>query len=275
MKHNSAAYLHLIGEVMRLAIADRNHYVADPDFADVPVEALLGKGYALERRRLISLDKTMPTASAGQPPGGPEKENTSHLTVVDAEGNMVALAQTLGGWFGSGVVVADTGVLFSNQMRHLHLEPDSPSRVEPGKRPRSNQSPTIVLKDGEPFMAIGTPGSDAIWQRLTQAIVNMVDFGMDIQTAISKPRIIYGGFQETGTEIPPTFQVESRVPEETVAGLRKLGFTVKVIPSDEGRLNGVVRDPKTGFLLGGADPRRLGSVGDWWAATASVYAVGW
>jgi gamma-glutamyltranspeptidase/glutathione hydrolase len=260
--HNSAAYLHLVGEVMRVAIADRNGYIGDPDFTDVPIAKILSKEYAAERRKLISLARTIPAAA--KPGAASVPHHTTHLTVVDREGNMVALTQTLGEWFGSGVVAGDTGVLFSNQMRHLHLDPKSPSRVEPGKRPRSNQSPTIVLKDGKPFMAIGTPGSDAIWQRLAQAIVNVVDFGMDIQQAISSPRMIYGSFQETGTDIPaPTFEIESKVPTGVVAALKKKGYTMKVIDDDDGRLTGIVIDPVTGFRTGGADPR------------SCVYAMGW
>jgi gamma-glutamyltranspeptidase len=103
----------------------------------------------------------------------------------------------------------------------------------------------------------------------------MIDFGMDIQRAVSEPRLIYGGPQETGTEIPPIFDVEDRVPEDTRAALRALGYTLEVIPSDEGSVNGVVRDAASGFLWGGADPRRLGSEGSWWGPTASVYAIGW
>ena len=262
-EHNSADYLHLIGEVIRLALADRNHYVADPDFVEIPVEKLLSKEYAKKRRALIDLNSTRPYTMPGDFSNELPEENTTHLTVVDKEGNMVALTQTLGAWYGSGVVVGNTGIFFSNQMRHLHTQNDSPSRVEPGKRPRSNQSPTIVLKDGKPFMAIGTPGGDRIWQRLTQAIVNIIDFGMDIQTAITKPRIGYGGYQETGIEIPPIFTIESRIPADVIEGLRAKGFELEVVKEDEGRLNGIIIDPNTGFYLGGADPRAL------------VYGIGW
>lgn len=278
LKQNSAEYLHLIGEVQRLAIADRNRYVADPEFVSVPIERLLSKEYAAERRKLIALDKTLPSvpaSSLGATPNAADKANTTHLTVVDGEGNMVALTQTLGSWYGSGVVAADTGVLFSNQMRHLHTEADSPSKVGPGRRPRSNQSPLIVLKDGQPWLAIGTPGNDGIWQRLAQVLVNIIDFGMNVQQAVAAPRILYGGPQETGSELPPIFQIEDRVSEATVAALHAKGFKLTVIPSDEGSVNGVLRDPKTGFLMGGADPRRLGNEGSWWGEVASVYAVGW
>ena len=260
--HNSAQYLHLIGEVMRLAIADRNRYVGDPNFVKVPVERLLSKEYARQRRALIHLDSTMPVAVAGDL-GQPVESHTTHLNVVDAEGNMVALTQTLGAIFGSGVIAADTGVMFSDEMRHLHLDPKDPSYLQPGKRSRSNQSPIIVLKDGNPFMAIGTPGNDGIWQRLVQVIVNVVDFHFDIQTAITHPRMVYGGSQETGSEIKPIFNVEDRIARAVMESLRSRGYEIKSVTDDIGRVNGIVVDPRTGFRFGGADPRESG------------YALGW
>jgi gamma-glutamyltranspeptidase/glutathione hydrolase len=260
--HNSPEYLHLIGEVMRLAIADRNRYVGDPDFVKVPVEKLLSKSYAAERRKLIHLDSTIPVATAGDVDAQGDK-HTTHLSVVDGDDNMVALTQTLGDLFGSGAITADTGVLFSDEMRHLHLDPNDPSRLEPGKRSRSNQSPLIVLKDGKPFMTIGTPGSNGIWQRIVQVIVNIVDFGMDVQTAITAPRTIYGGRAETGTEFKPVFKVEDRIPLATLNALRAKGYEVISVKDDDGRVNGIVIDPATGFRLGGADPREDG------------YAIGW
>jgi gamma-glutamyltranspeptidase / glutathione hydrolase len=262
LSHNSPEYLHLIGEVMRLAIADRNRFVGDPDFVKVPVERLLSKDYAAERRKLIHLDSTIPVATAGDFEQTEDK-HTTHLSVIDGEGNMVALTQTLGDLFGSGVVAANTGVLFSDEMRHLHLDRNDPSRLEPGKRSRSNQSPLIVLKDGKPFMTIGTPGSNGIWQRIVQVIVNVVDFGMDVQSAITAPRMIYGGRAETGTEFKPVFKVEDRIPEMTINALRAKGYEITVVKDDDGRVNGIVIDPVTGFRLGGADPREMG------------YALGW
>jgi gamma-glutamyltranspeptidase/glutathione hydrolase len=263
MSHNSAEYLHLIGEVMRLAVVDRNRYVGDPDFVEIPVDRLLSKEYAAERRRLIHQDSTMTAATAGDYDAKPGESHTTHLNVVDAEGNMVALTQTLGAVFGSGVIAADTGVMFSNQMRHLHADPRDPSRLEPGKRPRSNESPLIVLKEGQPFMALGTPGNDGIWQRLPQVIVNLIDFGMDVQAAITAPRMIYGGTQETGTDMAPVFNVEDRITEAVIGALRRKGFEIKPVRDDSGRVNGIVIDPRSKFRLGGADPREYG------------YAVGW
>ena len=261
--HNTPDYLHIIGEVMRLAVADRNTYVGDPDFVKVPVKRLLSREYAAERRSLIHSDATMPVATAGDIGPPPVESHTTHLNVADSDGNMVALSQTLGAKFGSAVIVGDTGVVFSNQMRHLHLDPKDPSRMEPGKRPRSNESPLIVMKDGQPFMALGTPGNDGIWQRLVQVIVNVVDFGMDIQTAITEPRMTYGGTQETGTRIDPIFAVEDRIPAPVMDALRARGFQVKAVADDIGRVNGIIIDPRSHLRLGGADPREYG------------YAIGW
>lgn len=260
---NTPEYLHVIGEVMRLAIADRNRYVGDPNFVKVPVEKLLSKDYARERRSLIDMNRTMPIATAGDF-GQPTESHTTHMNAVDADGNMVALTQTLGAIFGSGVIAADTGVLLSDEMRHLHIEdPQDPSFLQPGKRSRSNESPIIVMKDGKPFMAIGTPGSDGIWQRLVQVIVNVIDFGLDIQTAITEPRMIYGGNQESGTEIKPIFNVEDRISGRVMDALRAKGYAIKSVPDDHGRVSAIVIDPQTGFRLGGADPRESG------------YALGW
>ncbi len=258
--HNSPEYLHLLGEVMRLAIADRNRYVGDPEFVKVPVDKLVSKEYAAERRKLIYLDSTMPVATAGDV-AKPEETHTTHLNVVDGDGNMVALTQTLGDYFGAHLVAADSGVLLSDEMRHLHLDPNDPSRLEPGKRSRSNESPIIILKDGKPYMAIGTPGSDGIWQHLVQVIVNVIDFGMDIQAAITAPRMRSGGV-EAGTEIKPLFSVEDRIPTATMDALRAKGYEIRPI-EQSGRVNGIVIDPVSGFRLGGADPRENG------------YALGW
>jgi len=262
LRRNTADYLHLVGEVMRLAIADRNRYVGDPNFVRVPVERLLSKGYANERRSLIDLNRTLPVAVAGDV-GESDDSHTTHLNVVDGDGNMVALTQTLGAIFGSGVVAADTGVLFSDEMRHLHLDSKDPSVVAPGKRSRSNQSPIIVLRDGKPFMAIGTPGNDGIWQRLVQVIMNVIDFGLDVQTAITEPRMVYGGSQETGSEIRPIFNVEDRIPLTVMVSLRARGYVVNSVKDDNGRVNGIVIDPRTGFRFGGADPRETGYAAGW------------
>jgi len=274
--HNTPDYLNVIAEVQRLGISDRNRYVADPEAISVPVERLLSKSYAAERRALIKIGAAMP----GVPDPGlanekPARGNTTHLSVADAEGNLVSLTQTLGAWFGSGVVAADTGVVFSNQMRHLHTVPDSPSRLGPGRRPRSNQSPVIVLREGEPVLALGTPGTEGIWQRLVQVLVNVIDFRMDIQRAVAAPRLLHGGPTRLALSPPALVKAEDRIAPETLAALAARGFTVQRMPDDEGSVNGVLRDPATGLLYGGADPRRWGHEEGWWGPANSVYAIGW
>ncbi len=252
--HNSTPYLHRFMEAVRLSLADRNHYVADTDAVAVPLDALVSKEYAARQRARIDPGKASVALGPGELTSEPDGD-TTHLTVMDSEGNVVALTQTLGAGFGSKLIVGDTGLFFSNQMRHMHLEPGSPSQVRGGMRPRSNQSPTIVLRDGEPVMAVGSPGNDGIWQRLAQVIVNVLDFGMTIQEAVTVPRFSFGGPQETGTSIEPVWRVEDRVTLEVVEALRRLGHRIEVVPEEGGMVNGITRDPKTGALQGGADPR--------------------
>jgi gamma-glutamyltranspeptidase/glutathione hydrolase len=252
--HNTAPYLHRFMEAMRLALADRNKFVADTDAVPVPIAQLLSKPYAEARRKTIDPERAAPVINPGDITSTPDGD-TTHLTVVDRDGNMAALTQTLGGSWGSSVVVGDTGLFFSNQMRHMHLEPDSPSKIRGGIRPRSNQSPTVILKDGQPVMAVGSPGGDGIWQRVAQVIVNVLDFNMNIQDAIAAPRVGYGGPQETGTTITPVWRVEDRVPGEVIEKLKAMGHEIRLVASEGGAVNGIVRDPKTGALTGGADPR--------------------
>jgi gamma-glutamyltranspeptidase / glutathione hydrolase len=288
MGHNSPRYLHVIAEVQRLGISDRNRFVADPETLAIPLSRLLSDAYATERRALIGPERAMPSVpppsfvknerpAAGTEAASPRsaRSNTTHLSVIDAEGNMVSLTQTLGAWFGSGVVAADTGVVFSNQMRHLHTIAESPSKLGPGRRPRSNQSPVVVLKDGEPVLAIGTPGTEGIWQRLVQVLVNIIDFKMNVQQAVAAPRVLHGGPSRVVLDPPPLVKAEDRVAATTIDALRAAGFTVNLIPDDEGSVNGVQRDPATGLLYGGADPRRWGRESNWWGTANSVYGVGW
>lgn len=254
LQHNSAPFLHRFMEAVRMALADRNRYVADTDAVPVPVAQLLSKQYGERQRARINPEHAMPVIDPGELASQPNGD-TTHMTAVDAAGNMVALTQTLGGGYGSHVIVGDTGLFFSNQMRHMHLEPDSPSQIRGGIRPRSNQTPTIVLKDGQAVMALGSPGGDAIWQRVTQTLVNLIDFGMNMQDAVSAPRFAYGGPEETGTSTKPIWIVEDRVPAAVIEKLKSMGHEIRVVPSEGGAVNGVVRDPKTGMLTGGADPR--------------------
>jgi gamma-glutamyltranspeptidase/glutathione hydrolase len=254
LQHNSAPFLHRFMEATRMALADRNRYVADTDAVPVPVARLLSKPYGDQQRARVKPDQAMPVIEPGEIASNPFGD-TTHLTVVDAAGNMVAMTQTLGGGYGSHVIVGDTGLFFSNQMRHMHLESDSPSQIRGGIRPRSNQTPTIIVKDGQGVMALGSPGGDQIWQRVTQTIVNLIDFGMNMQDAVSAPRFAYAGPEETGTSITPVWMIEDRVPPAVIEKLKSMGHEIRIVASEGGAVNGVVRDPRTGMLTGGADPR--------------------
>lgn len=254
LQHNSAPYLHRFMEAVRLALADRNKYVADTDAVAVPVAQLLSKMYGTRQRQRIDPNRAMPVVNPGDLVSQPSGD-TTHMSVVDSAGNMVALTQTLGGSFGSYVIVGDTGLFFSNQMRHMHLEPDSPSKIRGGIRPRSNQTPTIVMKDGEAVLALGSPGGDAIWQRVTQSLVNILEFGMNVQDAVAAPRFAYGGPEETGTAVTPVWMVEDRIPSDVIEKLKAMGHQIRMVPSEGGAVNGIMRDPRTGALSGGADPR--------------------
>ena len=220
-------------EAVRLALADRNRYVADTDARPVPLEGLLSKQYARSRRAQIDPERASDSFGPGELSSEPDG-NTTHLTVVDGKGNMVALTQTLGAGYGAKVVVGDTGLIFSNQMRHNASRRRRPSQIRGGMRPRSNQSPTIVLRNGEPVMALGTPGGDGIWQRLAQVIVNVLDFEMSMQAAVSAPRFSYGGPQETGSSIEPVWRVEQDLTPDVLDALERFGHRLNRV-SAEGR----------------------------------------
>ena len=196
---------HLYIEASRLAFADRNAYLADPEYTDIPVAGLLNKDYATERRRLIDLGKAMASAPAGDPylfqsdpsvpqrPAGvhprAESAHTTHLTVSDRDGNVVAYTFTIEAWGGSGIVVPGYGFLLNNELTDFNFSAPDPNVPEAGKRPRSSMTPTIAFKDGKPAFTIGTPGGATIITTVLQAIVNHIDFGMPMAQAIEAPRI--------------------------------------------------------------------------------------
>lgn len=199
---------HLYLEASRLAFADRNAYLADPEFIDAPVAGLLSKDYATVRRQKIDLKRAADGAvAAGDPypfqndPSvplaptrasirlAPESAHTTHLTVSDKDGNVVAYTFTIESWGGSGIVVPGYGFLLNNEMTDFDFEGPHPNVPEPGKRPRSSMAPTIALKDGKPAFSIGSPGGSTIITTVLQTIVNHVDFGMPMDEALNAPRI--------------------------------------------------------------------------------------
>jgi gamma-glutamyltranspeptidase/glutathione hydrolase len=265
--HNTAKYIHLLAEAGKLAVADRIAFGADPEFAKVPLSGLISKPYAEMQRRRIDLaraaavggDRFNPNAppDALRPgdPLRPDSGLTTHFSVADAEGNVVAVTQTNGSIFGSGMVVPETGVLLNNASYWFESDPAyaGPNRIEPKKRFEMPLAPVHVLRDGKPILSIGTPGSYGILHTTAQMILNVLEFGADIQEAIEAPR-----FKPVAGR---TLAIEDRVPAAVRAELEGLGHQPQLMGDwcfELGGGNGLTIDPETGALFGGADPRRDG-----------------
>jgi gamma-glutamyltranspeptidase/glutathione hydrolase len=255
--HNTPAYMHTLAEVLKLVFADRAAYMADADFVKVPMAGLTSKEYAKTLFDQIAPDKALKELKPGEPQNF-EHESTTHLTVIDEEGNIVSLTQTINYFFASGVMAEGTGLLLNNEMDDFSTNPNSVSAPEPGKRPLSSMSPTIILKDGKPFMALGTPGATRIFPSMAQIIMNVVDFGMGLDEAIEAPRM----FCSSSAGKPGTLFVESRIPVEVREALTALGHTVSVrgdYDSYFGGAQAILLDQSSGTIYGAADSRRLGA----------------
>jgi gamma-glutamyltranspeptidase/glutathione hydrolase len=292
MKAGSPEALHLIIEAIKVAKADVYKYLGDPKFTTMPMAGLLSKEYAASRRSLLNTSAAVPFPAPGNPqafgatsqaqaaaaaegpqPRFPERYDgdpeTTSFSIVDKAGNAVAVTPTLGGGFGTGVVVGSTGLLFNNGMRlgSTSPYPDNVNYVRGGQIPLLNNSPVIVLKDGKLVLAIGTPGGEGIGQTQLQAILNVLDFGMPIQEAIEAPRFVLDAepnFYKPGAAI--TVAMERRVSAATRERLQAMGHTIRALPeftAAVGGMQGILVDQKKGTMAAGADPRRAG------------YAVGW
>ncbi len=261
--HNSPDYLHHLIEAIKVASADRVAHGTGR--GPLPVAGLLSPAYAAERRRLI--DPARAGVSGGERfsaerlpgeilPGHPAdfaREHTTHFAVADGDGTVVTVTQTLGSVFGSGVMVPGTGLLLNNMLFWTDLEPESPARLRPGATLETRMSPTQVFRDGTFLLSIGTPGSFGILQTTPQMLLNVVEFEMAVQEAIEAPRVrVYRD---------RLVDVEARVPAETRAALAARGHQVNAIEEWSwivGGGQGIRRDPESGALQGGADPRRDG-----------------
>ena len=235
-----AASLHLVAEALKIAFADRFKYMGDPDFVDVPVAWLTDKGYAAQRRSQID-PRRASAFRAGERTR--ESADTTHLTVMDKDGNVVAMTQTLHAVFGSKVTVPGTGMLLNNTMWLFDPHPGRANSIAPGKRMLSSMSPTIVLKDGKPLMALGTPGGTRIFAAVLQAIIHVIDHGMSLQEAVEAPRIWTDGGD---------LELEEGVPSSVRAQLAGMGHRIRVVPRVAGGMNGVLRDPESALLHGAA-----------------------
>ena len=280
--HNSAEVLHLLAEAIKVAKSDIYHYVADPEHTDIPAAGLLSKEYAAERRSLISRRMAMSYPEAGRPgdvsasirtPRGPQFDElaevggTTSFSVADQFGNVISVTPTHGGGFGTGVVVGNTGLLFNNGTRigSTSPYPDDVNYVRGGQIPLLNNSPVIVMKDGEFVLAIGSPGGETIGQTQFQTVLNVLEFRMSIQEAVAAPRFVLTAepnFYLPGAEI--ALNLENRVAPAVASALLDMGHNVELAaPYSFGSNQGILRDAETGTLSAGADPRRVG------------YAVGW
>jgi gamma-glutamyltranspeptidase/glutathione hydrolase len=276
---SSAQAVHLMVEAKKLAFADREAYLADPDFVDVPIEGLLSKAYADERRRAIDLSRAATVVEAGNPwprtgrsprrlKTSPDREDTTCFAVADRWGNAVCQLQSLQSGFGSGLVADGTGILLNNRMTYWHLEPNHVDCLAPGKRVRHTMNPVMALRDGELVLVLGTPGADTQVQSNLQVLSHVLDSGFNVVEAVEAPRWRH---LQDGTEstVPhrcvDELLLEDRFSVEVRNRLRDVGHPVRVIDSwaATGSMMMIQRSAGNGALFGGADPRRDG------------YAIGW
>jgi gamma-glutamyltranspeptidase/glutathione hydrolase len=257
----SAASIHYTAEVMRRFFADRAQYLGDPDFVKVPVKGLLDPAYLRERRVSIDVNHATPSdrLNAGKP-AGREGTETTHYSIVDAEGNAVAVTYTLNNGYGSGVTVPGLGFLLNDEMDDFTSKPDSPNlfgliqgeanAIAPGKRPLSAMTPTIVLREGKPFLVLGAPGGPRITTAVLQVLLNVIDFGMNIQDAVDAPRFHHQWK-------PDRLYLENGISPDTVALLKARGHAIEYSRGVVlARVEAILID--AGWLEGAADPRWVG-----------------
>ena len=268
--HNSPDYVHTVVEAAKLAFADRETYYGDPAFVNVPLDRLLSKEYAAERSALIDPAVASPELRPGGVPpttletlpGDPSyyAYDTTHLDVIDAEGNMFT-ATPSGGWLPSSPVVAGLGFPLGTRGQMFSLDPDHPNALMPGKRPRTTLTPSLAMKDGRPHMVFGTPGGDMQDQWTLQFFLNVVDFGMGLQEAVDAPTFHSMHFPSSfypRAAYPKRLVMEGRIPEETRTELEARGHEI-IVGGDwaHGQVTGVRFDPDSGVIEGAASPRTM------------------
>ena len=280
----SAQSIHFTTEAFRRAFFDRAEFMGDPDFSKIPVAQLIDKKYAAAWRESIDADRASASkelkrpaifseleqyaASHPQPVTNHESPHTTHYSVVDAEGNAVAVTTTINDWFGSRVTAEGLGFLLNDEMDDFSAKPGVPNAdgliqgaanaIGPGKRPLSSMTPTIVVRDGKTFLVLGSPGSSKIITTVANVLMGVIDYGMNIQEAVNAPRY-------HNQWLPDTLNVEQWFSPDTVQALQKMGYNVQI-----GLHNGkdvspywsdaecIAVDPKTGERLGASDGRSNG-----------------
>ncbi len=261
--HNSSQYAHILVEAMRRAFADRARFLGDPEFTSIPVQGLISRRYADQLRKTI--DPVRATPSSQVQPGDPtryESEETTHYTVVDAAGNVVANTYTLNGGYGSGVVIPGTGILMNNEMDDFSSKPGTPNMygliqgeanaIGPNKRPLSAMTPTIVLQDGKVWLVLGSPGGPTIINTVLQVVLNAIEFKMQIQQAVDAPRIHHQWLPDSITYEP--FGLSA----DTIETLKSRGYEFVEKPRYMGDCQAVMIETVTGVRLGAADSRADG-----------------
>jgi gamma-glutamyltranspeptidase/glutathione hydrolase len=282
--HNSADYLHLVIEALKLAFADRERHYGDPRCVDVPLDALLSESYAACRRTLIdparaSLElrpgdprRLQPLLEGPMPAAGPPGHGTVHVNVVDRERNMVS-ATASGAWLGASPVVPALGFPLSSRCQTFSLDPAHANVVAPGKQPRTTLTPTLVTADGRPRMVLGTMGGDNQDQWNLQAFLSLALFDMPVQDALEAPRVSTQHAPNTffpHAARPGHLRIEERIPYAVRRDLQARGHQLELRPGwVEGYVLAIVVDEARGCLKGGADPR--GEV----ATIMPAYAIGW
>jgi gamma-glutamyltranspeptidase/glutathione hydrolase len=261
MGPTSADYWHLMVEAKKLAYADRAKYYADPKFAKVPVSELISKEYAKERAKLFDAKKAGVNVAAGDAKLG--KADTIYLCVVDKDRNCVSLIQSNYYGFGSGLAPPDLGFALQNRGTLFALDPAHANTLEPGKRPFHTIIPAMVTRGGKPYFCYGVMGGDMQPQGHVQVLVNLLDFGMNVQAAGEAPRIEHvGSATPTGAPEKPkggTVKVEPGIPDAVVDELERRGHVVERVKVNGGGYQGILIDPKTGVLHGGSEARKDGA----------------
>ncbi|MBO1895191.1 MULTISPECIES: gamma-glutamyltransferase [unclassified Shewanella] len=258
--HNSANTLHLMAETMKYAYADRSEYLGDPDFVTVPVKQLTSKQYAKEIASKIAINKTTPSSEIKPGKLAPyESDQTTHFSVIDKWGNAVANTYTLNFSYGSGLVAKGTGILLNNEMDDFSVKPGTPNgygliggeanAVQGNKRPLSSMSPTMVMKDGKPFIVTGSPGGSRIINITLQMIMNVIDHNLNIAEATAAARMHHQW-------LPDFIWVEHTLNRDTISLLEAKGHKVKVQESI-GSTQSIMMTEQG--LFGASDPRRAGS----------------
>jgi gamma-glutamyltranspeptidase/glutathione hydrolase len=255
---HSAQGVHYMVEAMRHAYVDRNAQLGDPDFVKMPLKQLLSKGYADKLRAEIEPYRATPSSAvaAGQPPH--EGVNTTHYSIVDAKGNAVSVTYTINSFFGAKVIAGNTGFFLNDEMDDFTAKPGVPNQfglvqgernaIQPGKRPLSSMTPSIVMRDGKLFMVLGSPGGSRIITITLETLMNVVDYGMDVQAAVDAPRIHHQW-------LPDVIQTEpGALSADTVERLQAMGYRFKTF-DPWGAAEAILVDPRTGALYGANDDR--------------------